>query len=27
LGHSEGEEVEIKVPAGILHYRIVKISR
>ena len=27
LGHSEGEEVEIKVPAGVLHYRIVKISR
>ncbi|MEC7226551.1 MAG: transcription elongation factor GreA [Candidatus Latescibacterota bacterium] len=27
LGHSEGEEVEIKVPAGVLNYRIVKISR
>jgi transcription elongation factor GreA len=27
LGHAEGEEVEIRVPAGILHYRIVKISR
>lgn len=27
LGHSEGEEVEIQVPAGQLHYRIVKISR
>lgn len=27
LGHEEGEEVEIQVPAGILNYRIVKISR
>lgn len=27
LGHSEGEEVEIQVPAGKLRYRIVKISR
>ena len=27
LGHAEGEEVEIQVPAGQLHYRIVKISR
>jgi len=27
LGHEEGEEVEIKVPAGILNYKIVKISR
>jgi len=27
LGHSEGEEVEINIPAGILHYRINKISR
>ena len=27
LGHTEGEEVEIAVPAGTLHYRIVKISR
>jgi transcription elongation factor GreA len=27
LGHSEGEEVEIKVPAGILNYRIVSITR
>jgi len=27
LGHSEGDEVEIQVPAGQLHYRIVKISR
>ncbi|MFH1567722.1 MAG: transcription elongation factor GreA [Gemmatimonadota bacterium] len=27
LGRQEGEEVEIEVPAGTLHYRIVKISR
>ena len=27
LGHAEGEEVEIKVPAGMLHYRIIKITR
>ena len=27
LGRSEGEEVEIKVPAGVLNYRILKISR
>ncbi len=27
LGHAEGEEVEIQVPAGVLHYRIVKITR
>ena len=27
LGHAEGEEVEIQVPAGMLHYRIVKITR
>ena len=27
LGHSEEEEVEIKVPAGILNYRIVSITR
>ena len=27
LGHSEGEEVEIKVPAGLLHYRITRITR
>ncbi len=27
LGHAEGEEVEIKVPAGTLRYKIVKISR
>ena len=27
LGHAAGEEVEIRVPACLLHYRIVKISR
>ena len=27
LGHAEGEEVEIRVPAGILNYKVVKISR
>ena len=27
LGHSEGEEVEIQVPAGALNYRVVRISR
>ena len=27
LGHEEGEEVEIQVPAGILNYKIVKITR
>jgi transcription elongation factor GreA len=27
LGHVEGEEVEIRVPAGVLHYRIERISR
>ena len=27
LGHSEGEEVEIEIPAGTLHYKIQKISR
>ena len=27
LGHSEGEEVEIQVPAGVLNYRVVKITR
>lgn len=27
LGKQEGEEVEIEVPAGTLHYRVVKISR
>jgi len=27
LGKSEGEEVQISVPAGILNYRILKITR
>ncbi len=27
LGHAEGEEVDIKVPAGVLNYRIISISR
>ncbi|NKB65493.1 MAG: transcription elongation factor GreA [Candidatus Latescibacteria bacterium] len=27
LGHGEGEEVNIQVPAGQLHYKIVKITR
>ena len=27
LGHAEGEEVNIQVPAGLLHYKIDKISR
>ena len=27
LNHKEGEEVEIKVPAGVLRYKILKISR
>ncbi|MBM3276654.1 MAG: transcription elongation factor GreA [Candidatus Handelsmanbacteria bacterium] len=27
LGHAEGEEVDIKVPAGLLQYKIDKISR
>jgi transcription elongation factor GreA len=27
LGHKEGDQLEIKVPAGILRYKIVKISR
>jgi transcription elongation factor GreA len=27
LGHQEGAEVEIRVPAGELHYRILSISR
>ena len=27
LGHEEGDEVEIQVPAGALRYRVVKISR
>ena len=27
LGHAEGEEIEIEVPAGTLRYKVVKISR
>ena len=27
MGHAEGVEVEIKVPAGILRYKILKIER
>ena len=27
MGHAEGEELEITVPAGILRYKIVKIQR
>ncbi|MBF0533170.1 MAG: transcription elongation factor GreA [Candidatus Omnitrophica bacterium] len=27
MGHAAGEELEIKVPAGILKYKIVKIAR
>lgn len=27
LGHKVGEEVEIKVPAGVLKYKVLKISR
>ena len=27
LGKEEGDEVEIEVPAGKLHYKILKISR
>ena len=27
LGHKENETVEIKIPAGILKYKILKISR
>ena len=27
LGHGEGEELEIKVPAGVLKYKILKIKR
>ncbi len=26
IGHEEGEEVEITVPAGLKHYRILKVS-
>lgn len=27
LGHKENEEVDIKVPAGVLRYKIIKITR
>jgi transcription elongation factor GreA len=27
LGHAEGEELQIKVPAGVLQYKILKIER
>ena len=27
LGHKKGEELEIKVPAGILRYKVLKIER
>jgi len=27
LGRSEGEDIQIKVPAGILNYKIIKITR
>lgn len=27
LGHAEGEEVDIQVPAGLLRYKVEKISR
>jgi len=27
LGHKEGDKVQIQVPAGILNYQIIKISR
>ena len=27
LGHKEGDVLEIKVPAGVLNYKIIKISR
>jgi len=27
LGHAEGEELEIQVPAGVLKYRVLKIER
>lgn len=26
VGHGEGEEIEIKVPAGVKHYRILRVS-
>ena len=27
MGHAEGEELEIKVPAGVLKYKVLKIER
>ncbi len=27
LGHAEGEELEFKVPAGVLRYKVLKIAR
>ena len=27
MGHAEGEELEIKVPAGVLRYKVLKIKR
>ena len=27
MGHAPGEELKLKVPAGILHYKILKIKR
>jgi transcription elongation factor GreA len=27
LGHSQGEELKIKVPAGVLRYKVLKIER
>jgi len=27
MGHEKGEELEIKVPAGVLKYKILKIKR
>ena len=27
LGHAEGEEIEIEVPAGVLRYKVLKIKR
>ncbi len=26
VGHSEGDEVDIKVPAGVKHYRVLKVG-
>jgi transcription elongation GreA/GreB family factor len=27
LGHAEGEDLEIEVPAGVLRYKVLKIKR